>query len=110
MCRWSGRPELKVLRVYGWIAVDAQPDEEEVAIHDPAEYAAMALKGMCGGTRCRNGEGFSRASITMDAKGFQERMKEPGQEATVSGGVVGGVCCRGGGSRIRLWRRIPRHL
>jgi D-alanyl-D-alanine carboxypeptidase/D-alanyl-D-alanine-endopeptidase (penicillin-binding protein 4) len=36
----------KVLRVYGSIAVDAHPDEEEVAIHDPAEYAAMALKGM----------------------------------------------------------------
>lgn len=36
----------KVLRVYGTIAVDSQPDEEEVAIHDPAEYAAMALKGM----------------------------------------------------------------
>ena len=35
----------KVLRVYGSIAVDPQPDEEEVAIHDPAEYAAMALKG-----------------------------------------------------------------
>ncbi|MEI9981518.1 MAG: D-alanyl-D-alanine carboxypeptidase/D-alanyl-D-alanine-endopeptidase [Edaphobacter sp.] len=34
----------KVLRVYGSIAVDSQPDEEEVAIHDPAEYAAMALK------------------------------------------------------------------
>lgn len=36
----------KVLRVYGSIAVDAQPDEEEIAIHDPAEYAAVALKGM----------------------------------------------------------------
>src|SRR3981081_1988911 len=36
----------KVLRVYGSIAVDAQPDEEEVAIHDPAEDAAVALKGM----------------------------------------------------------------
>jgi D-alanyl-D-alanine carboxypeptidase/D-alanyl-D-alanine-endopeptidase (penicillin-binding protein 4) len=36
----------KVLRVYGSIGVDAQPDEEEVAIHDPAEYAAVALKGM----------------------------------------------------------------
>src|SRR3984957_14281958 len=36
----------KVLRVYGSIAVDAQPDEEEVAIQDPAEYAALALKGM----------------------------------------------------------------
>ncbi|MCU1324596.1 MAG: D-alanyl-D-alanine carboxypeptidase/D-alanyl-D-alanine-endopeptidase [Acidobacteriaceae bacterium] len=36
----------KVLRVYGSIAVDSQPDEEEIAIHDPAEYAAIALKGM----------------------------------------------------------------
>ncbi len=36
----------KVVRVYGSIAVDAQPDEEEVAIQDPAEYAAVALKGM----------------------------------------------------------------
>jgi serine-type D-Ala-D-Ala carboxypeptidase/endopeptidase (penicillin-binding protein 4) len=36
----------KVLRVYGTIAVDSQPDEEDVAIHDPAEYAAIALKGL----------------------------------------------------------------
>src|SRR3984957_4861990 len=36
----------KVLRIYGSIAVDAQPDEEDVAIQDPAEYAALALKGM----------------------------------------------------------------
>jgi D-alanyl-D-alanine carboxypeptidase/D-alanyl-D-alanine-endopeptidase (penicillin-binding protein 4) len=39
-------PGSKVLRVYGSIATDAQPDEEEIAIHDPAEYAALALKGM----------------------------------------------------------------
>ena len=38
----------KVLRLYGSIAVDAHPDEEEVAIHDPAEYAAAALKAMLG--------------------------------------------------------------
>jgi serine-type D-Ala-D-Ala carboxypeptidase/endopeptidase (penicillin-binding protein 4) len=36
----------KVVRVYGSIAVDSQPEEEDVAIHDPAEYAAMALKGL----------------------------------------------------------------
>jgi D-alanyl-D-alanine carboxypeptidase/D-alanyl-D-alanine-endopeptidase (penicillin-binding protein 4) len=36
----------KVLRMYGAIAVDAQPEVEEVAIDDPAEYAAVALKGM----------------------------------------------------------------
>ena len=36
----------KVLRVYGTIAVDSAADEEEVAIHDPVEYAAVVLKGM----------------------------------------------------------------
>jgi D-alanyl-D-alanine carboxypeptidase/D-alanyl-D-alanine-endopeptidase (penicillin-binding protein 4) len=34
----------KVLRIYGSIAVDAAPDSEEIAIADPAEYAAIALK------------------------------------------------------------------
>ena len=36
----------RVLRIYGTIATDAAADDEEVAIHDPAEYGAMALKGM----------------------------------------------------------------
>jgi len=39
-------PGSRVLRVYGQIAVDAGADVEEVAIADPAEYAAMALKAM----------------------------------------------------------------
>jgi D-alanyl-D-alanine carboxypeptidase/D-alanyl-D-alanine-endopeptidase (penicillin-binding protein 4) len=36
----------RVLRIAGVLAVDAPADAEEVAIEDPAEYAAMALKGM----------------------------------------------------------------
>ncbi len=36
----------KVLRVDGVIGVDAGAEVEEVAIQDPAEYAAMALKAM----------------------------------------------------------------
>lgn len=39
-------PGSKALRIYGSIAVDSPPDVEEVAIQDPAEYAAMALKGL----------------------------------------------------------------
>jgi len=84
----------KVLRVYGSIAVDSQPDEEEVAIHDPAEYAAVALKGMLE-ARGIVVTGKARAvhRTSMDAEGFQERMKEPGQEkALVSGGLQGGSC------------------
>jgi serine-type D-Ala-D-Ala carboxypeptidase/endopeptidase (penicillin-binding protein 4) len=39
-------PGSRVLRVYGSMAVDAQPDVEEVNIDDPALYAAMALRQM----------------------------------------------------------------
>jgi D-alanyl-D-alanine carboxypeptidase/D-alanyl-D-alanine-endopeptidase (penicillin-binding protein 4) len=36
----------RVIRVYGEIAADAPPDVEELAIADPAEYAAMVLRRM----------------------------------------------------------------
>ncbi len=39
-------PGSRVLRVYGSMAVDAQPDVEHVSIDDPALYTAMALKQM----------------------------------------------------------------
>jgi serine-type D-Ala-D-Ala carboxypeptidase/endopeptidase (penicillin-binding protein 4) len=87
-------PGSKVLRVYGSIGVDAKPDEEDVAIHDPAEYAAVALKGMLE-VRGVVVTGVARAKhrISNDARGFQERMKEPGQEkAMVTGGSFGGLC------------------
>ncbi len=37
-------PGSRTLRVYGQIADGAAPDVEEIAIDDPAEYAAMAFK------------------------------------------------------------------
>ena len=48
-------PGSKVLRIYGSIGLHAQPDVEEIAIQDPAEYAAVALKRMleARGLRCR---------------------------------------------------------
>jgi len=39
-------PGSRTLRVYGQIADGAAPDVEEIAIADPAEYAAMAFKQM----------------------------------------------------------------
>jgi serine-type D-Ala-D-Ala carboxypeptidase/endopeptidase (penicillin-binding protein 4) len=39
-------PGSKVLRIYGSIATDAQPDIEEIALDDPAEYAATAFRAM----------------------------------------------------------------
>jgi D-alanyl-D-alanine carboxypeptidase/D-alanyl-D-alanine-endopeptidase (penicillin-binding protein 4) len=73
----------KVLRVYGSIAVDAQPDEEEVAILDPAEYAAVVLKGMLE-TRGIVVTGKARAKhrISTDAKGFLSETREPVDDVT----------------------------
>ena len=84
----------KVLRVYGSIAVDAKPDEEEVAIHDPAEYAAVALKGMLEKRGIVvTGKAWAQHRILADGEGFMTQMKKPGQEqAVVSGGVEGGSC------------------
>ncbi len=68
----------KVLRIYGSIAVDAHPDEEEVAIHDPAEYAASALKSMLE-ARGILVTGVARAKhrISSDSRGFLQASHEP---------------------------------
>ncbi len=71
-------PGSKLLRVYGSIAVDSQPDEEEIAIHDPAEYAAVALKGMLE-ARGITVTGVARAEhrISNDGRGFLEVTRTP---------------------------------
>jgi serine-type D-Ala-D-Ala carboxypeptidase/endopeptidase (penicillin-binding protein 4) len=64
----------RVLRVYGSIAADSQPDEEEVAIHDPAEYAAMALKGMLEARGVVvTGKARAKHRLPDDARGFLEQ-------------------------------------
>ena len=78
----------KVLRVYGSIAVDAQPDEEEVAIHDPAEYAAVALKGMLEARGIVvTGKARAKHRISNDAEGFISASKTlDSVQAVVNGG------------------------
>jgi D-alanyl-D-alanine carboxypeptidase/D-alanyl-D-alanine-endopeptidase (penicillin-binding protein 4) len=68
----------KVLRIYGSIAVDAHPDDEEVAIHDPAEFAAAALKSMLE-ARGILVTGVARAKhrIPTDSRGFMQASHEP---------------------------------
>jgi D-alanyl-D-alanine carboxypeptidase/D-alanyl-D-alanine-endopeptidase (penicillin-binding protein 4) len=71
----------KVLRVYGSIAVDAQPDEEEVAIHDPAEYAAVALKGMLEARGIVvTGKARAKHKEATNPNGFVTRVGDVGQE------------------------------
>lgn len=68
----------KVLRIYGSIAVDAQPDEEEVAIEDPAEYAAVALKGMLEARGIViTGKARAKHRLSVDAQGFMKQTHTP---------------------------------
>ncbi len=66
-------PGSRVLRVYGAIGLDAHPDVEEIAIADPAEYAAQSLKGMLE-ARGIVVTGAARAShrISTESRGFLE--------------------------------------
>ena len=68
----------KELRIYGSIAVDAHTDEEELAIHDPAEFAAAALKSMLE-ARGILVTGVARAKhrISTDSRGFMQASHEP---------------------------------
>jgi serine-type D-Ala-D-Ala carboxypeptidase/endopeptidase (penicillin-binding protein 4) len=83
-----------VLRVYGSIAVDAQPDEEDVAIHDPAEYAAVALKGMLEARGIVvTGKARALHRISSDAAGFVAQMKDVGREQDfLKSGVMPATC------------------
>jgi D-alanyl-D-alanine carboxypeptidase/D-alanyl-D-alanine-endopeptidase (penicillin-binding protein 4) len=84
----------KVLRVYGTIAVDAQPDEEEVAIHDPAEYAAITLKGMLEARGIVvTGKARALHRISTDAEGFLAQTRDPQRERVVLvNGIEGSTC------------------
>jgi serine-type D-Ala-D-Ala carboxypeptidase/endopeptidase (penicillin-binding protein 4) len=93
----------KVLRVYGSIALDAHADEEEVAIHDPAEYAAVALKGMLE-ARGIAVTGVARAvhRLPMQSRGFLDQTRESirfvvlgGEQARDSMGPKGCGPCDG---------------
>jgi len=66
-------PGSRVIRVYGSIAADAAPDVEEVAIADPAEYAAMALRAML----VRRG-----MAVTGKARARHQKPNDPGSYHT----------------------------
>jgi D-alanyl-D-alanine carboxypeptidase/D-alanyl-D-alanine-endopeptidase (penicillin-binding protein 4) len=68
----------KTLRVYGAIAVDAVPDVEEIAIADPAEFAAIALKALLE-ARGIEVDGAARAKhrASVDGVGFRTESHEP---------------------------------
>ena len=71
-------PGSRVLRVYGSMAVDAQPDVEHVSIDDPALYVAIALKQMLIERGIRvEGEAIPQHREMSDGGGFLSRVKAP---------------------------------
>jgi D-alanyl-D-alanine carboxypeptidase/D-alanyl-D-alanine-endopeptidase (penicillin-binding protein 4) len=68
----------RVLRIYGSLGVDAAPEVEEVAIDDPAEFAAAALK-MLLEVRGVKVDGVARAKhrVATDGVGFREESRRP---------------------------------
>jgi D-alanyl-D-alanine carboxypeptidase/D-alanyl-D-alanine-endopeptidase (penicillin-binding protein 4) len=71
-------PGSRELRVYGSMAVDAQPDVEHVSIDDPALYAAMALRQMLVERGIAvDGEAKAQHQPVQDARGFLSAVNEP---------------------------------
>jgi D-alanyl-D-alanine carboxypeptidase/D-alanyl-D-alanine-endopeptidase (penicillin-binding protein 4) len=91
----------RVLRIYGSIAVGASPDVEEVAIADPAEFAAVSLKAMLEARGVKvDGVARARHRLPLDSSAFVEASHEPlpnlpveplGRQ--VSSLLSGGVTC-----------------
>jgi D-alanyl-D-alanine carboxypeptidase/D-alanyl-D-alanine-endopeptidase (penicillin-binding protein 4) len=67
----------KALRIYGSIAVDAPPDSEEIAIADPAEFAAIALKELLEERGLRvDGKALSKHRFVYQGPGFMEESRQ----------------------------------
>ena len=71
-------PGSRVIRVYGSMAANTDPDVEELAIADPADYAAMVLRSMLE-QRGIVIAGTARAehSLPSDAKGYLSELLTP---------------------------------
>jgi D-alanyl-D-alanine carboxypeptidase/D-alanyl-D-alanine-endopeptidase (penicillin-binding protein 4) len=66
------------LRLYGTIAADSAPDVEEIAIDDPADYAAMALRAsLVARGVAVTGKAIARHKLAVDTRAFLEESREP---------------------------------
>ena len=68
----------RILRLYGTIATDAPPEVEEIAIQDPAEYAAFAFRQILE-SRGMTVKGSARSghSLATDPAGFLTASSRP---------------------------------
>jgi D-alanyl-D-alanine carboxypeptidase/D-alanyl-D-alanine-endopeptidase (penicillin-binding protein 4) len=88
-------PGTRTIRVFGSIAEDAPPDVEQIAIDDPAAYAAMAFRKVLEAHGIHiDGSTRSKHRIVRDGQGFLSALRAPGgqEKITVAGGEGGGSC------------------
>jgi D-alanyl-D-alanine carboxypeptidase/D-alanyl-D-alanine-endopeptidase (penicillin-binding protein 4) len=72
-------PGSRVLRIYGYMPADSKPDVEEVAIDDPALYAAMAFRDILVKKGIAvTGEATSDHWQLDRADSFNSQLKDPG--------------------------------
>ena len=85
----------RALRVYGTIAEDANPDVEQIAIDEPAAYAAMLFRSvlLAHGITVTGSFRASHRAVT-DSAGFLTLLKAGGgpEVLTVDGKEAGGSC------------------
>jgi D-alanyl-D-alanine carboxypeptidase/D-alanyl-D-alanine-endopeptidase (penicillin-binding protein 4) len=68
----------KLLRIYGSIAAGSEPDAEQIAIADPAEFAAFALKSLLEARGIKvDGVARARHRIPIEASGFLAETHRP---------------------------------
>jgi D-alanyl-D-alanine carboxypeptidase/D-alanyl-D-alanine-endopeptidase (penicillin-binding protein 4) len=75
----------KVLRIRGSIAVDAKPREQDIAIQDPAEYAAMAFKELL------EARGITVKGVARAQHDVEERHGATGKQAALPAGLFDGT-------------------
>lgn len=76
----------KTLRIDGAIALDAPPDTDEVAIQDPAEYAAIAFKVMLEARGIEvTGAARAKHRSTEDRRSYFEQIHEPVEPGLLDG-------------------------
>lgn len=87
-------PGSRTLRIYGTIAADAKPDVEEIAIDDPAEYAATSLKQMLEARGVVvQGKAISRHRLSSDTRGYMDQVGQPLVGLNRNGGVAPCLRC-----------------
>ncbi len=102
-------PGSRTLRVYGDVAVGSAPDTEEIAITEPAEYAALALKAMleARGVEVR-GRALALNRPSSAVGGFLSRSREPVPDLTP---VPPASCPRcGSGAKSGPGKLLAQHV